>query len=87
MMNVKGMAPRYAYTDNSCGVKLNDYLHIRQEYKLEYNVKFTLPKRDTYYSTDRFIQVPLAYSSTDMFNGFHLAHNNVVKPVVPMCRI
>ena len=83
-MDVKGMAPRYAYTDNSYGIKLNDYLSVQQEFKRENNVKFTLPKRDTYYSTDKFIQVPLTYNSTDMFNGFYLAHNNVVKPIEPV---
>jgi len=86
-MDVKGMAPRYAYTDNSYGIKLNDYLNVKQEFKRENNVKFTLPKRDTYYSTDKFIQVPLTYNSTDMFNGFYLAHNNVVKPIEPIHKI
>lgn len=83
-MNIKGMAPRYAYTNNSLGIKLRDYLSIQKEFKREYDVKFTLPQRDTYYSTDKFIQAPLTYGSTDMFNGFNLAHNNVVKPIEPV---
>lgn len=80
-MNVKGMNPCYTYTDNHSGIKIDDYINVQQKIRQEHNVKFTLPKRDTYYSTDKFVGVPLTYTSDAAFRGVQLAFNNVVKPV------
>ncbi len=65
-MSIQGMPPRYAYTDNNYGVKLQDCIQLRNEYKNKYNAKFTIPKKDTYYSTDKFIGLSL--------------YNNIAKP-------
>lgn len=45
-MNIQGMPPRFAYTNSNYGLKFQDYIQLRNEYKNKCNAKFTLPKKE-----------------------------------------